>query len=369
MDRGPKTAPRGDEERLLAALEGLHRRAMGISMPAYGRAQLSPLPFASIWAGAYILVVAALLGLESGGIRSDPRFVGVVGWGLVYSTAVMFFARLATLRSFDIVRRDILPYATPAYIAAVAHDLERRDTARMRWIVPLLVAIVAAIATSVAQAYELPPITGARLGPVRLFWAFVGFYLSFVAARGVLVGRFYEPFAQRLDLAQEKFYVLGAAETPLVRGVGGLARQMLILWVMIFLAILSIMLLGAEFVAPTGFRAARPSSGSWSRSRASRRWVTAASSICEARRRSARLSAASPPPRPRLSQPSPTRSSTRPRAVARGFRRSGTAKRMARPDPRRSALRQSTWNRAELHAAFCHALAEPHPGPPRREGE
>ncbi|HEV3052024.1 MAG TPA: hypothetical protein VGX50_17070, partial [Longimicrobium sp.] len=105
MDRGASSAP-SDEQRLLAALERLHRRAMGISMPAYGRARLSPLPFASIWAGAYLLVVLALLGLESSdtvaaallgresdAIRSDPRFVGVVGWALVYSTAVMFFAR------------------------------------------------------------------------------------------------------------------------------------------------------------------------------------------------------------------------------------------------------------------------------------
>lgn len=274
MDRG--TARPGEEERLLAALERLHRRAMGISMPVYGRARLSPLPFASIWAGAYILVAAALLGLESSGARSDPRFVGLVGWGLVYSTAVMFFARLATLRSFDIVRRDILPYATPAYVAAVADDLERRDSALMRWVVPLLVAILAALASTMALAYECPRIdhtpfastvaqasecpliASDRSGPVRLFWTVIGFYLSFVAARGVLVGRFYEPFARRLDLARETFYVLGAAETPLVRGVAGLARQMLILWAMIFLAILSIMLLGAEFVGPYGFKGRSP---------------------------------------------------------------------------------------------------------------
>ncbi|HYI47740.1 MAG TPA: hypothetical protein VEX35_04670 [Allosphingosinicella sp.] len=274
MDRG--TDPRAEEERLLAALERLHRRAMGISMPVYGRARLAPLPFASIWAGAYILAAAAMLGLESSGARSDPRFVGLVGWGLVYSTAVMFFARLATLRSFDIVRRDILPYATPAYVAAVADDLERRDSALMRWVVPLLVAILAALASTMALAHECPPISNARFastvaqaceiqpiasdrsGPVRLFWTFMGLYLSFVAARGVLVGRFYEPFARRLDLARETFYVLGAAETPLVRGAAGLARQMLILWAMIFLAILSIMLLGAEFVRPYGFQGRSP---------------------------------------------------------------------------------------------------------------
>ena len=276
MDRGASPALRGEEERLLAALERLHRRAMGIGMPVYGRARLSPLPFASLWAGAYILVFAALIGLETDATRSDPRFVGLLGWALFYFTAVLFFARVATLRSFDIVRRDILPYATPAYLAAVADDLERRDTALMRWGVPLLVAILAALASTVAQAYECPPITGgafARVvaqagvcppvgefhyGPVRMFWTVIGVYLSFVAARGVLVGRFYEPFARRLDLAREKFYVLGAAETPLVRGVAGLARQMLILWAAIFLAILSIMLLGADLVDPYGFPPGSP---------------------------------------------------------------------------------------------------------------
>lgn len=285
MDRDAGPDPRREEERLLAALGRLHRRAMGISMPAYGRARLSPLPFASIWAGAYIVVVAALLGLESSGLaaallpfesngaRSDPRFIGLVGWALVYFTAVLFFARLATLRVFDIVRRDILPYATPAYVAAVADDLERRDTVLMRWVVPLIVALLAGLASTVAQAYECPliagphfgsagsecpPIASARFAPVRLLWTVIGLYLSFVAARGVLVGRFYEPFARRLDLAREKFYVLGAAETPLVRGVAGLGRQMLILWAMIFLAILSIMLLGADFVGEYRFQGRSP---------------------------------------------------------------------------------------------------------------
>ncbi|HEX8573890.1 MAG TPA: hypothetical protein VF759_14190 [Allosphingosinicella sp.] len=260
MDPGAGTAGSGEQERLLAVLDRLHRRAMGIGMPAYGGARLAPLPFAAIWAGAYILVVGAAIALEHfgySGAPSDPRFVGLLVWALVYSTAVMFFTRLATQRSLDIVRSEILPHATPAYVAAVADDLERRDSARTRWIVPLGVAIVVALVSTWAQANESPRIAGARFGPVRLLWTGIGLYLTFVAARGVLVGRFYEPFARRLDLARERFYVLGAAETPLVRGIAGLARQMLILWVMIFLAILSIMLLGVD-LGPYGFKGRSP---------------------------------------------------------------------------------------------------------------
>jgi hypothetical protein len=259
MDRGTSPARGGDEERLLAALDRLLRRAMGISMPAYGRARLAPLPFASVWAGAYMLAAAAVIGFaEYIGARSDPRFVGLLVWGLVYFTAVLFFARLATLRVLDIVRRDILPYATSAFVAAVADDLERRHSAMTRWIVPLLVALLAMAASGVALTYEEPVIDLDRYAPERTFWSFIAFYICFVAARGVLAGRFYEPFARRLELARERFYVLGAADTPLVRGVAGLGQQMLILWAMIFLAILSIMLLGADFLGRYGFGARSP---------------------------------------------------------------------------------------------------------------
>lgn len=255
MAQGTGDARGSDEERLLAALDRLHRRAMGISMPAYGSAHLSPLPFAAIWAGAYILAAAAAIGLsEYLGMRSDLRFVGLIAWGLVYFTAVLFFARTATLRVLDTVRRDILPYATPAYIAAVAADLERRDSALMRWIVPLIATLLAMVASGVALTYDDPPIQGSNLAPERVFWSLVAFYLCFVAARGVLVGRFYEPFARRLTLAEDRLYVLGATDTPLVRAVASLGQQMVALWAMIFLAILSIMLLGAGFLGDYGFR-------------------------------------------------------------------------------------------------------------------
>src|SRR4051812_11312833 len=200
MEDGTREGRGSDEERLLAALDRLLRRGMGISMPAFGSANLSPLPFAAIGFGAYALAASAVLGLsEYLGTRSDPRFVGLIIWGLVYFTAVLFLTRLATLRALDTVRCDILPYATPAFTAAVAADLEHRDSALMRWTVPLAAALVAMVASGVALTHEDPVIQDVyRYAPERVFWSVIAFYLCFAAARGVLVGRFYEPFARRL---------------------------------------------------------------------------------------------------------------------------------------------------------------------------
>jgi hypothetical protein len=260
MTNGTGDARGSDEERLLAALDRLLRRAMGISMPAYGSARLSPLPFASIWFVAYVLAAAAVVGLsEYLGTRSDRRFISLIVWGLVYFTAVLFLTRMATLRVLGIVRQDILPYATPAFVAAVADDLERRDSGLMRWVAPLIATLLAMVASGVALTYEKPAIEDLyHFAPERIFWSLVACYLCFAAARGVLAGRFYEPFARRLALAEDRFYVLGAADTPLVRAVASLGQQMVALWAMIFVAILSIMVLGADFLGPYGFRGESP---------------------------------------------------------------------------------------------------------------
>jgi hypothetical protein len=258
MDSDRTAGP--DAERLYVSLERLLGRAMGIRMPAYGRfAALSPLPFASLWFAAYAVASAAVIALsERVGMPSDRRFIGLILWALGYYSAVLFLARAATLHVLDIVRRDILPYSTPGYVAAVADDLEQRFDGLASRLVPFAAAALAMVATGVAMLAENPPVSRNPLGLELIYWNFVGFYLCYVAARGVLVGRFYEPFARRLDRAQERFSVLAAAETPLVRGVARLGGQMVLFWSAIFIAILSIMLLALPLVGRYGFAAPSP---------------------------------------------------------------------------------------------------------------
>ena len=130
--------PRAEEKRLLAALERLHRRAMGISMPVFGRARQSPLPFASIWAAAYVLVAAALLGRESAAPEATRASSASSSGGWSIPPRSCSSRRLATLRALDIVRRDILPYATPALRrGGRRRPRTPRFSALMRWVVPL----------------------------------------------------------------------------------------------------------------------------------------------------------------------------------------------------------------------------------------
>ncbi|HEY0414384.1 MAG TPA: hypothetical protein VGD66_14710 [Allosphingosinicella sp.] len=260
MDPAVSPSSGTDAQRLLVALERLLGRAMGINMPVYGRfARLPPLPFASLWFAAYAVVAAAIVvASERFGTRSDPRFVSLILWGLGYFTAVLFLARAATLRAMDTVRRDILPYATHSFVAAVAADLEGRAAGLAVRAVPVIAAVLAMIASGIALAWEQPSFGSDHLRPERIFWTALAFYLCFAAARGVLVGRFYEPFARNLGLARERFYVLAAAETPLVRGVASLGQQMVAFWAMIFLAIASIMLLALAPLGTYGFTGRSP---------------------------------------------------------------------------------------------------------------
>lgn len=256
MDPAPSPTRTADEARLLVALERLLGRAMGINLPLFGRrANQPPLPFASLGFAAYVVAAAAAMALaEHYRMPSDPRFVSLIVWGLFWYTAVLFLSRMATLRALDTVRRDILPYAPSAFIASVAADVERRRSPMMQWIVPLVAAVIVMLASREALILEEPDIGDLdRFAPERAFWSLVAFYLCFAAARGVLIGRFYEPFARRLAEAQGSFYVLGAADTPLVKGVASLGQQMVAFWAMIFLAILSIMVLAFEPLGDWGF--------------------------------------------------------------------------------------------------------------------
>lgn len=244
-----------DAERLLISLDRLLGRAMGIRMPVYGRfAALGPLPFASLWFAAYAVASAAVILLSEWlGVQSDARFIGLILWALGYFSAVLFLARTATLHVLDTVRRDILPYSTPEFVTAVADDLEQRFDGLGSRVVPFAAATLAMVATGVAMLWEKPPVQRHPLGGELIYWNVVAFYLCYVAARGVLVGRFYEPFARRLDKAEERFSVLAAAETPLVRGVARLGGHMVIFWSTIFVAILSIMLLALPLAGRFGF--------------------------------------------------------------------------------------------------------------------
>lgn len=166
----------------------------------------------------------------------------IVVWVVVYGVARIFLAQVTTAQVFATVARDIVPYASPAYLEAVAVDLDRRTTFGWRILWPLLLATLGTAATFWMLGMEIDRPRAFRTPE----WLFGGamVWLSFlISARSVGAGRFHLSFAKCLDQDDDAFYLLGASESPLVEGLAKLAGQMLVFWVAVFLVILSIMLL------------------------------------------------------------------------------------------------------------------------------
>ena len=250
----PKAAP---ERRLMAALGRLLGASMGaeagLGAPA-GRPLTHALRilllFALLWAGVELLVRA----MEA---RSYPSIVSVLAWTGVFVTARAFIARMTTIRLTRTIEQQILPYVSPAFVEAVAADLERRNSAVGRIVWPALAALACWAAGVAAFAYDLENDLASAFASPEIWFAmfvlFVGFLMS---ARSVGAAGFYISFAERLEEEpSDCLFVLGAASSPLIEGLARLGSQVLVFWVLIFLAILSSMLLLLPWPAPYGLPA------------------------------------------------------------------------------------------------------------------
>ena len=243
---GTASARAGAEsEYLLRVMARVLDRGMGIRKAwGPGVLGLAPAPAALAWLLLYAILWAAAEAIALRlGVAPEPRMVSLLAWGGCYAAAAIFFAETATDAVLDTVRRDILPHASPAYCVSVARDLERRYPPAFLTLVPLGVG-----AASLAAAYWA---IGRDMGPGRIplrapelwLWAASFLYYFVCAGRAVIAARFYLSFARCLEQERAAFYVMSAAETPLIKGLARLGGQLLGFWAMIFLTVLSIMLL------------------------------------------------------------------------------------------------------------------------------
>jgi hypothetical protein len=252
----PKAAP---EQRLMAALGRLLGESMGgeprlAVSPSGGRPAIHALRllilYALIWAAAEALTWAM-------DASTDKKLISVLAWAGCFVTARAAIARGATARLTETIEQDILPYASPGFLEAVAADLERRNGRGQRIAVPLLVALVCWAAGGVAFAHDLAAVAlGKTLAsPESLFAILVLFLGFFLSARSVAAAGFYIAFAERLEAEpSDAFFVLGAADSPLVQGLAKLGSQVLVFWALIFLAILSSMLLALPWPDDFGLK-------------------------------------------------------------------------------------------------------------------
>lgn len=209
--------------------------------------------YALVWAAAEALT-------EVLGATRYPKVVSVLAWFGVFAAARALIARDTTARLTETIEREILPYASPGFIEAVAADLERRNTPARRIAWPLLFALTCAVVGSAAFTRDLGEDAVSLLASPEICFALLILILGFfVSARSAAAAGFYISFSKRLEEERSNaFFVLGAADGPLVQGLAKLGSQVLVFWVLIFVAILSSLLLALPWPYGYGLRANAP---------------------------------------------------------------------------------------------------------------
>ncbi|HTU12817.1 MAG TPA: hypothetical protein VMG08_18145 [Allosphingosinicella sp.] len=246
----------GGNERLILALRRILGASMGVRLiPGRPDRDFNPLAVAAVWLVIYLGLWLAVDHLAPASTPESPQVKSLLAWGALYFAAGIYLSVTTTAKIFETVRKDILPYASPAYIEKVTQDLEKSYSRLLLLGLPLFVGLLSLLAALFTLGVDIKVDLGLR-GEVYsveiVFWCISYFIYFFTAAEGVVAARFYGAFARHLEVERGAFYVLGAAETPLVRGLSKLCTQVLIFWIFIFIAVISIMLLAV--VPPDSYR-------------------------------------------------------------------------------------------------------------------
>lgn len=246
----PPEQKRGDaKQALIAALENRLGTAMGIRLAPLERLVRSrgPVPLASAWLLLYGAGAALAIWWSSDGRTPEgahARLASLLIWYLHFPILVAL-GRIFTVRSLDIVRRDILPFASEPYAAAVRTALAAQEGTLAARVVPPAGAMFFLAASAWTLRGDIAPAwSGAPFFPPDLlFWAAATLLGCYLQMKAVVVGAFPRAFAEALELDREHLYPPDAAATPLVKGLERLNRAVLVFFVTAFLVWSSIMLL------------------------------------------------------------------------------------------------------------------------------
>lgn len=236
--------------KLVATLEAQLGSAMGLRLPpverALGRRDAASLALAWLaLTGAATLLAAwwsSAGGPPEGG---HARLLSLNLWNCLHFAGLIAVGRLATGQVIDIVRRDILPFASDDFAAAVDEALTRRFTFLHFHALPYLSVPISLAAGTWAIWDDIHPTDwpAVSLTPDFLLWAAVSSFIYFTCTRVLVTAAFPRTFSTALDGERQRLFVLGAAESPLVRGLERLNRAVLIFWAIVFLVLATVMLL------------------------------------------------------------------------------------------------------------------------------
>lgn len=194
------------------------------------------------WLVLYGLTWAAIASFLPGSGR--PQLVSLLAWGGFYFAGAVYAAQTATDIILVTVKRDVIAHASKGYLFKAAKMLRKRYSKGWQHRLPLLAALVALALAVVAISVDLMLPAAEQLSAEFLFWAATYFLFFYTAALSVAASRFYLAFADLLEEESGSFYVWGAADSPLVKGLATLATQ-----VLVFMAIICVLLASGMLLA------------------------------------------------------------------------------------------------------------------------
>ncbi|HEX8654830.1 MAG TPA: hypothetical protein VF693_06380 [Allosphingosinicella sp.] len=197
---------------------------------------------AVIWLCSYSILWALICWIDPAEGNTPAPVRSLIAWGALYFAGAIYFAQSTTEDLVAVIKEHVVPNADRLYRLQTAARLRRDYPFWLLFGVPFIIAALAVPVAWWALATDL----AADEQSLRFNWEVglwcVSYFLYFwCAAVAVIAARFYWTLASNLHLERARFYVLGAADTPLVKGLSRLGSRVLVFWVLIFLSILSSM--------------------------------------------------------------------------------------------------------------------------------
>jgi hypothetical protein len=234
---------------LIATLE--HRLAthMGVRLTLFEKlVGTGAGALAMAWLVTYGVAAILILSWWNHGLTPQDghaKLVSLIAWSVVHFTALISITRIVTPRALEIVRRDILPFASDDYASSVVTALSRRHASLSFRLVPYVVATLGMVAAIWSISGDIEPVWwNAREFPLDLlFWSATVFYTSLLSMWVVETAKFPREFAAAIEQDREAFYPPDAARSPLIQGLARLNRTILTYWGFVFLILATVMLL------------------------------------------------------------------------------------------------------------------------------
>jgi hypothetical protein len=203
---------------------------------------------AMAWLLAHGAAVGLILYWVNHGVMAQDghaKLASLIVWNVVHFAALIAITGVVTPRALEIVRRDILPFASNDYANAVAAALARRHASLSFRLVPYFVATLGTAAAIWSISDDIKPVWwGANQFPLDLLlWSATVFYTGLMAMWVVETATFPREFAAAVEQDREAFYTPDAAHSLLIEGLARLNRTILAYWGFVFLILATIMLL------------------------------------------------------------------------------------------------------------------------------